>query len=165
VTYSVDGEVMLRLAGAPLYAAPALRVGAGLRFGHWLVTASFRYETLSATLGASAPDTAFDTWCFGLGLAWAVALGRGLLSAGPTLGVLSSNVTANHTDDEIAQARVGLDLHWRARTEGVALLLGAQADVAAGSLFGSARDYNPALPPPPTWGVALSAGVTLGARP
>ncbi|TAK32460.1 MAG: hypothetical protein EPO40_02760 [Myxococcaceae bacterium] len=165
ITYNLDGEVLLRLAGSPLYATPGLRVGAGLRFGHWHVTANFRYETLSVGGSEASDDPSFDSWAFGGGVAWAVAVGRGLLSVGPTLAVLSSSVAVNHTDDEIAQARVGVDLHWRSRAEGVALLLGVQGDLSAGSLFGSGRDYNPELPAPPTWGAGVSAGVTFGARP
>jgi hypothetical protein len=85
------------------------------------------------------------------------------------VAIRGSAITADdgaaQTDDEIAQARVGLDLHWRSRTEGLALLLGARADLSAGSLFGSGRDYNVALPPPPMWGAEVSVGFTYGARP
>lgn len=163
--YNLDGELLLRFAGSPGYATPGARVGAGLRLGHVHITGSLRFETFSVGVAEASEHASFDTWAFGLGLAWAVAVGRGLLSVGPTVAVLSSSVAVRRTDDEIAQGRVGLDLHWRSRAEGLALLLGIQADVSAGSLFGSARDYNPALPAPPTWGAGVSAGVTFGARP
>jgi hypothetical protein len=165
VVYHFDGELLLRLAGSPLYVTPGVRFGAGLRFGHWHVTANLQYESLSAALSDGSIGFSAETWTFGLGVAWAFALGRSLLSVGPTVAVLSSTIAALGNDDEIAQARVGLGLRWRSRGEGFALLLGAHADLSAGALFGSARDYRDDLPAPPTWGAGVSAGLTFGARP
>jgi hypothetical protein len=165
VVYHFDGELMLRLAGSPLYVTPGVRFGAGLRFGHWHITVNLQSETLTAALSDGSIGFSANTWTFGLGVAWAFALGRSLLSVGPTLAVLSSTIAARGVDDEIAQARVGLGLRWRSSVEGFALLQGAQADLSAGALFGSARDYRADLPAPPTWGAGVSAGVTYGARP
>jgi hypothetical protein len=169
VVFHFDGELVYRAAGAPLNSTPGLRAGAAIRVGRWGVTAGIQYETLSVAWSDDPLDFSVESWSAGLGVAWFAPLGRGLLGLGPTVAILSSSITASdlagRSQDEIAQARVGLALSWRSRAEGLGLLLGARADVSGGSLFGSARDYNPTLPPPPTWGVQATAGVSYGARP
>lgn len=169
VVFHFDGELVYRAAGAPLYSTPGLRASTAIRVGRWGVTAGIQFETLSVAWSDEPRDLSVESWSAGLGVAWFAHLGRGLVGLGPTVAILSSSITASdlagRSQDEIAQARVGLALSWRSRSEGLALLLGARADVSAGSPFGSARDYNPTLPPPPTWGVQATAGVSYGARP
>ena len=169
VVVDVEGELAYRVAGAPLYSTPGVSVGAGVRVGHVGITARLQFETLSAAWGNDADGFSADSWSVGLGVGWLFPVGRGVLGAGPTVAIRGCTVAADEgggrVADEIAQARVGLDLHWRSRTRGLALLLGARGDFTAGSLFGSARDYNSALPSPPTWGAEATVGLSYGIRP
>jgi hypothetical protein len=165
----IDAELIYRVAGPLSYSTPGVRAGAGLQLGHWGVRVGLQYEALSVGWSATPDELSVESWSVYLGVAWLTPVGRGVLGIGPTVAILSSAIAANAgaglSDDEIAQARVGLSLRWRSRAQGVALLIGARADASVGNLFGSGRDYNPALPSPATWGVDVSAGVSFGARP
>ena len=169
VAFLFEGELVYRVAGSPRYSTAGVGGGAGVRSGRWGLAVRLQYEALSSAWSGSPAGFTVESWSVGLVAARFFPIGSGVLGVGPSVAIRSSTITADDggglTEDEIAQARLGLDLHWRTRAEGLGLRLGLRADVSAGSLFGSGRDYNPTLPAPPTWGVEATAGVSYGVRP
>lgn len=166
--FEIGSSFVTRLSGATNYLSAGPAVDFGVRSGDWLVGLHLRWEPWQGLLGSPPPGFEMDSVGFGIGVARRLFRAKSAaLEAGILATFLDETQSVQFADEERAgtQADVRLGLTTRA-------LIGShpwfftpslEAELSPSRLRRDIR-INDALPPLPTWSVALGIGMAWEAQ-